>query len=176
MTNDRDVIRVVGMGNVLMGDDALGPHVARLLTARFELPDGVEVEDVGTPGLDLAPYLDGARALVVVDTVVSDGPPGTIRVYRRDDLLSSPPPDRTNPHQPGLREALMAAELTSGMPDEVVLVGVVPADTQTRTGLSPELRSRIDDVIRTVVDELDRLGRPLVPRAAPAEPDLWWEE
>lgn len=175
MTDDRGVIRVVGMGNVLMGDDALGPYVARLLVASYEPPEDVEIEDVGTPGLDLAPYLDGARALVVVDTVLSDGPPGTIRVYRRDDLLSSPPPDRTNPHQPGLREALMAAELTSGMPDEVVLVGVVPGDTDAGTGLSPALRERVGEVVRTVAAELVRLGRPLVPRTTPLEPDLWWE-
>lgn len=175
MTTEGGVIRVLGMGNVLMGDDALGPHVARLLVARYELPDGVEVEDVGTPGLDLAPFLDGARALVVVDTVLSDGSPGTIRIYRRDEMLAAPPPDRTSPHQPGLREALMAAELTSGMPDEVVLVGVVPEDTGTRTGLSPALRDRLDDVVGSVVAELERLGRPLVPRAVPADPDLWWE-
>ena len=169
------MIRVLGMGNVLMGDDALGPHVARLLTARYKPQAGVEIEDVGTPGLDLTPYLDQARAVVVVDTVISDGPPGTIRIYRRDDLLATPPPDRTNPHQPGLREALMAAELTSGMPDEVILVGVVPHDTDARTGLSPALRERLDDVIATVLRELERLGTPLAARPTPAEPDLWWE-
>lgn len=175
MTTDGDLVRVLGMGNVLMGDDALGPHVARLLVARYDLPDGVEVEDVGTPGLDLTPYLDGARAVLVIDTVTSDGPPGTVRVYRRDDLLSSPPPDRTSPHQPGLREALMAAELTNGMPDEVVLVGVVPEDTEARTGLSPALRDGLDEVIETVLVELERLGSPLAARVTPDEPDLWWE-
>lgn len=168
-------VRVLGMGNVLMGDDALGPHVARLLESRYLVPDGVEIEDVGTPGLDLAPYLDGARAVIVVDTVLADGSAGTIRTYRRDELLASPLPDRTSPHQPGLRESLMAAELTSGMPDDVILVGVVPHDTEARTGLSPALRDALDDVVHTVVTELEALGVALEPREPPGRLDLWWE-
>jgi hydrogenase maturation protease len=163
------------MGNVLMGDDALGPHVARLLDARYVTPPDVDIEDVGTPGLDLTPYLDGARAVIVIDTVVADGAPGTIRTYRRDELLASPPPDRTSPHQPGLRESLMASELTSGMPEEVILVGVVPQDTEARTGLSPALRDRLDDVVRTVVTHLETLGVSLEHRNPPEQPDLWWE-
>ena len=51
------MIRVLGLGNVLMSDDGFGPYVARVLEAFYEFPDDVEVIDVGTPGLDLTPYL-----------------------------------------------------------------------------------------------------------------------
>ena len=43
-------IAVIGIGNVLAGDDAVGPHVVRVLEAHYELPDGVQVIDAGTPG------------------------------------------------------------------------------------------------------------------------------
>jgi hydrogenase maturation protease len=174
VTTDR-IVRVLGVGNVLMGDDGLGPSVVRLLEARYTFSDDVEIVDAGTPGLDFTPFLSDAHAVVIVDTVQSDVPPGTIRLYRGDEIFQGPPPDRTNPHQPGLREALMAAELTDSRPEEVVLVGVVPSSTETGTALSETLRARLDEVIGAVVDELDRLGGRPVEREVPLEPDLWWE-
>lgn len=68
-------VAVLGLGNVLMGDDALGPYAVRLLEARYELPGRVPVLDIGTPGLDLVPYFEGVDALVLVDTVRSEAPP-----------------------------------------------------------------------------------------------------
>ena len=50
-------IAVVGLGNVLMGDDGFGPYVAHLLEAWYEWPDDVQVVELGTQGLDLTPYV-----------------------------------------------------------------------------------------------------------------------
>lgn len=178
--NDTDTVpmrpvRVLGMGNVLTGDDAVGPYVVRLLEARYHAPGDVEITDVGTPGLDLTPHLSGAAAVVVVDTVAADAEPGTLRTYRRDALLAAPPLPRTSPHEPGLREALLATELTDSSPDELLLLGVVPGRTETGTGLSPPVRAAAERLLELVVAELERLGRPLIPRKPPLEPDIWWE-
>ena len=166
---------VLGIGNVLIGDDGFGPYAARLLAARFDFDEAVEVLDAGTPGLDFLPYLDDTRALLVLDTVSSEAPPGTVKIYRREQILSTPLPPRVNPHQPGLREALLAAELTTGSPGEVVLIGVVPASTTTGSGLSPAVRSALEPALAAAVAELERLGVPAIPRAVPGDPDIWWE-
>lgn len=168
-------VRVLGMGNVLTGDDAFGPYVVRVLEARFEPLSGVEINDIGTPGLDLTPHLAHARAVIVVDTVAATAPPGTIRVYRHEELLAAPPLPRTNPHEPGLREALLATELSDCSPGEIVLVGTVPLRTETTTGLSPAVRAAVDTAIGIVCAELERLGCPLVLRDVRRDPDIWWE-
>lgn len=175
MTAPRPV-RVLGVGNVLMGDDGFGPYVVRVLESRLELPPTVEVLDVGTPGLDFLPYLTDARAVIVIDTVTGDHPPGTMRVYRRQELLSAPPPARTSPHQPGLREALMATELTDSSPDEIIVVGVIPDSTATGTSLSPPVRAAVEPAVALVVDELTRLGLAPRQRQHPRTLDIWWEE
>ena len=54
---------VLGLGNVLMKDDALGPYVIRRLLASWRFPPDVAVEDLGTPGRDLQPYLADREAL-----------------------------------------------------------------------------------------------------------------
>ncbi len=168
-------IRILGVGNVLCSDDGLGPYVIAVLESRYEFADDVEVIDVGTPGLDFTPYLADARMVVVVDTVRGSEPPGSLRVLRDSEIVAAPPPPRMSPHEPGLREALMATEFSDSSPDEIVLVGVVPQTTDGGTHLSDPVRASVQDVVDVVVAELARLGRPVARREPAAEPDIWWE-
>jgi hydrogenase maturation protease len=176
--DDMSAVRVgvIGLGNVLMGDDAFGPWVIQTLLAGYEFPDGVSVEDLGTPGLDLMPYLADLEALVLIDTVRSGAPPGTLRLYRRDEILKHPPQTRLSPHDPGVKEALLTAEFAGQGPQEVLLVGAVPADTAMGVHLSPALRQAVPPAVAEVLRELERLGRPAVPRREPGPPHIWWEE
>lgn len=166
-------IRVLGVGNVLTGDDGLGPTIIAMLEAGWEKHPGVSIIDVGTPGLDFTPYLENARAVIVVDTVSGDHP-GTLKIWRNEELLRSPPIARTNPHEPGLREALMATELTDSSPKEIVLLGVVPETTAAGTRLSPAVEAAIPELLDRVLAELRRLDHEPKKRKDPISPDLWW--
>ena len=167
-------VGVIGLGNVLMGDDAFGPWVVQTLLAEYEFPKGVSVEDLGTPGLDLMPYVTDLEALVLVDTVRAPAPPGTVRVYRRDDLLKHPPQARLSPHDPGVKEALLTAEFAGRGPREVLLVGAVPEDTAMGVHLTQKLREAVPVAIAEVLRELERLGYPAARRGTPLAPDIWW--
>lgn len=157
-----------------MGDDAVGPHVVARLVAGFEFPPGVAVVDVGTPGLDLTPYLAGLRAAVVVDAVRGETP-GEVRVIRKGELVTWSVPPRLSPHDPGLLECLMALELAGRAPADVTLVGVAPASVATGTALTPIVAAALPAAVQAVLDELRRLGVPPRPRPQPTPPDLWWE-
>ena len=169
-------VGVYGLGNVLMGDDALGPYAAEVLRATYDVPDEVTVADLGTPGLDLAPYLDGLEALVLIDAVHADGAPGDVRTYRLPDIVRHPPGPRLSPHDPGVKEALLLAGLVGAGPAEVLLVGVVPASTRTGIGLSPAVERAIPTAVAAAVGEVRRLGVPIAIRRRPAPPRIWWEE
>lgn len=169
-------VAVVGLGNVLMEDDAFGPHVVQVLLAQHEFPSDVAVLDLGTPGLDLTPYITDVDALIVVDTVRSRGKPGELLLYRRADILRHPPYSRLSPHDPGLKEALLLTNLVGRGPREVLLVGVIPDGTRARVGLSPPVRAAVPRAADEVRAELARLGIRPVLRRAPCPPDIWWEE
>jgi hydrogenase maturation protease len=168
-------IRVLGLGNVLMGDDAFGPWVVEYLAAGWEFPASVSVVDVGTPGLDLVPYLSGATHVVIVDTVKSDGKPGELRLYRKDEILKVPPQPRLSPHDPGVKETLLALDFAGTGPREVLLVGTIPGSCAMGVGLTPELKAAVPAAAAEVLRELERLGAAASPRekALPAAP--WWE-
>jgi len=168
-------IAVLGLGNVLMGDDALGPYAVQVLEAEYELPAQVRVLDVGTPGLDLQPYIVDLDVLILVDTVTSTGEPGELRTYRKDEILRHPPQPRLSPHDPGVKEALLTAEFEGTAPAEVFLVGVIPASTAMRTGLSPAVQAAVPRAVEAVIEELSRLGVRSVRRPQPRALDIWWE-
>jgi hydrogenase maturation protease len=168
-------IRVIGLGNVLMGDDGFGPYVIHELTCGYEFPEGVTLIDVGTPGLDLTPYLMHAAKLIVVDTVRSDGPAGSIRLYRRDDILRHAPQPRLGPHDPGLKETLLALDFAGRGPDEVLLVGVIPERPVPWPGLSLRVREAVGQAALEVLLELSRLGVAVRSRPNPIVTTPWWE-
>jgi hydrogenase maturation protease len=172
---DQDSIAVLGLGNVLMGDDALGPTVIAHLQARYDFPENVRVEDLGTPGLDLHPHLAGASALIMVDVVKASGEAGELHQYRKDDILRHLPQARTGPHDPSFKEALLALEFAGEQPDEVLLVGVIPRTTTEATDLSPPVQAAVEGAVAAVCAELERLGSPARPRREPAAPELWWK-
>lgn len=168
-------VGVLGIGNVLMGDDALGPYVVKCLDARYELPAAVELRELGTPGADLALHLDGLDAAVVVDTVKLPGAPGEVRLLDKAQLLARKPLLPASPHEPGLREALFALEFGGGAPPEVRLVGVIPASVELEVGLSGPVREAVPLALAEVLRQLASLGVPARERPDPRPPDLWWE-
>jgi hydrogenase maturation protease len=167
-------VAIVGLGNVLMGDDGLGPHVLRALESAYELDDGVALMDLGTPGLDLIPHLMDTDAAIVVDTVKSAGTPGELRLYRRDAILQRSLAPRVTPHAPGLQETLLTLDLFGRGPREVLLAGVVPGPVDLGLGLSPAVEAAIPAALAAVLDELARLGHPATPRPVPLQRDEWW--
>jgi hydrogenase maturation protease len=166
-------VRVLGLGNVLMGDDAAGPWVVEHLRAEYEIGPGASLTDVGTPGLDLVPFIGGARVVILVDTVKSKGEAGELRFYRRDEILRYPPGPRTSPHDPGVKETLLYLEMAGSGPEEVLLVGIVPPRGE---GALPDaaVAAAIPEAAEAVAVELRRLGIPALrrPGSAPARP--WW--
>jgi hydrogenase maturation protease len=173
-------ICLMGIGNVLMGDDALGPFVVESLQAAFELPRNVTVLDAGTPGLDLTLYLDGFDAIIAVDALHAGpghvhGKPGEVRAFRRKDLLAGGLPIVLSPHEPTLREALFRLDVLGRCPPDVLLVGTYPERVETGTGLSPAVRAAVPFIQVQVLRELQRLGARATPRREPQPARIWWE-
>jgi hydrogenase maturation protease len=168
------MIRVLGLGNVLMSDDGFGPFVVRVLEASYDCPAGVEFIDAGTPGLDLTPFLLDSDAVIFVDTVTSRGTPGEIRTYDRDAILKVPPQARTGGHDPALKEALLTVAAAGSGPKTVTLVGAIPEWIATGVTLSPALEAAVGPAVQAIVRALESLGVRLVRRTYPVVPHIWW--
>jgi hydrogenase maturation protease len=170
-------ISVIGIGNVLEGDDAIGPTVVRVFEARYAVPEDVSLVDGGTPGLDLTAYMMGLDGLVVIDAIKTRvGVAGEVKVLDKKGILNRGPMVALSPHEPGLRESILHAEFQGVSPPAIHLVGVVAGSIEFGCRLTPEVRGAIDGAVEAVRASLAGMGVEAVKRAPPLEPDLWWEK
>jgi len=91
-----------GIGNVLLGDDGVGPFVVRILESMYTFEESVEIVDLGTPALDLTHQIVALRSLILVDSVASDDAAGMVALYTKEDILRDTPAQRLDPHSPAL--------------------------------------------------------------------------
>jgi len=167
-------ILIGGIGNVLLGDDGVGPYVARLLAARYQFDDGVEVADLGTPALDLIDQLTERNAVILIDSINTGAAAGTVLLYRKADIMRHRPAVRMDPHSPMLVDALLSAELFGVAPADVLLVGIAGGSYEAGCSLSRSVKASLDCVIAEVLRELERLGVGHRRREHPAETGIWW--
>lgn len=165
-----------GVGNVLLGDDGVGPYVLKLLESQYSFGDEVELADLGTPALDLTHQIVGLRSLILIDSVASDEAPGTVVLYRKEDILRIAPAERLDPHSPALSECLMTAEMLGASPEHVLLVGIVGQDYEPGQPLSTPVRESVARAITAVIGELQRLGYFVQQKQSPDSPGIWWGE
>ena len=170
----RTATYVLGLGNVLMGDDGFGPAVVRAFEEQYAVASDVTVVDLGTPGLDLSPWLADAGHVVLVDTVRSDRPAGTLRVYDKDEILRYQPVARTSPHDPGVKEALLTLEFAGRAPGAVTLVGVVPERSDMGLELSHPVQAAVPAAVAAIVSALEAFGVTVDARLDPLALDPWW--
>jgi len=137
-------LAVFGLGNVLRRDDGFGPAVIRRLEAMSDLPEGVEIRDLGTPGLDLAGYLADFETVVIVDTIAGGVAPGEVMVLDATDHARKAAALRVDTHAAGLREAMWLADLSGRAPKRVWIVGTAAEDLEQGEGLSPHVAKAVD--------------------------------
>lgn len=144
---------VIGLGNPLMGDDGLGIVVARQLLSRTDLPDGVQVVDGGTWGLNLLPVIEDAERVLLVDAIDMAEAPGTLIRLSRERLpryLAT----KISPHQVDLRDVLALAELRGTLPEDTTAIGLQPQIVALGTALSPLIAGRMEELVSAVLDHL----------------------
>ena len=168
-------ILIGGMGNVLLGDDGLGPYVLRLLESEYTFDEEVELADLGTPALDLTHRIAGRRGVILIDCIASEEHvPGTVLLYDKEALLSAIPARRLDPHSPALSECLLTAEMLGATPERVWLVGVVGASFEPGKTLSSTVRGSMWRVVDAVIYELKRLGVKVEKKPQSGELGVWW--
>ena len=131
-------IALLGLGNLMRTDDAVGMLTLRELEECGRLPPEVRVIEGGTLGLDLLECLRDISHLLVLDAVDSGAIPGTLKRFEGPDLQESLPVSKSV-HLLGFSDLIGALRLMDAAPEEVVLIGVQPASTEWGTALTPEV-------------------------------------
>jgi hydrogenase maturation protease len=167
-------VAVIGLGNVFLGDDGFGPLAIEMFRCAYECDRGVEVIDLGTPGLDLAPYLFDRELIVVLDAIDSDAQPGSVFVFCEDDFVSSRAKLRITGHDPGLWDSLAHLRLAGGKEAELIIVGTTPRSCGFGEGIHATTMKTATEAAATVAKLLTDRGVVCQRRPRAGLPNLWW--
>lgn len=148
---------ILGLGNVLLGDDGLGVAAVAELARSYRVAPQVRVEDGGTLGLALLGLFAESRHVILVDAVRIDAPAGTL-VRIDGDEVAPAVRERLSPHQVGVADLLDAARLIDCFPASVTLLGLVPESMELSTERSDPVAAGLDGLVEAIVREARGLG------------------
>lgn len=166
---------IAGIGDVLLGDEGIGPHVIQQLEAQYDFSDEVVLLGLRTPPVELANWTEGLRALIVIDCVRSNEEPGTIVTYRKNAVLSIAPAQRLDPHGGALSGLLMTAGPAGASPESALLIGIAGKSYRPGEPISEAVENAVMPTIERVLLELDRLGYWYQEKHAHSRDDIWAE-
>ncbi len=117
---------ILGIGNILLGDDGAGIHALRALEAQCD-DENVRFVDGGTLSFPLTEVLGDAERLIVIDAAQLDAPPGTVKVFenRSMDAYVARGPG-ASVHEVSLAELLDMVRLLGRLPEPRALIGIQP--------------------------------------------------
>jgi len=142
---------VLGIGNVLMGDEGLGVHVVRHLE-KEDVPVGVELLDGGTGSFLLLDPMQLARKVILIDATLDANPPGTVR--RLAPRFSTDYPRTLAAHDIGLKDLLDAFYLLGHNVDVVLFAVSIAPLQELGLDMSPELVAQVPKIAAMVKDEI----------------------
>jgi hydrogenase maturation protease len=161
--DERRGLLILGLGNVLLGDDGLGPAAVARLQRDFEAPAGALVADGGTLGLTLLALIGESDHVILADAVRHDAPAGSL-VRIEGDEVAPAVRERLSPHQVGVADLLEAARLAGCYPLSVTLLGLVPETIELSVERSAAVQRGLNALVKAIVLEASALGYRLVPK------------
>jgi hydrogenase maturation protease len=153
VTEKRQRILVLGLGNDILGDDAVGLVAARRL--REQCPEEIEVAEAAEGGLGLLDFLEGRSHALLLDAILTGcHPAGTMLEYSPQDFRAVIGP---SPHYAGLPEVLRLAEcLAIPIPAEVCVLAMEAEDPYCiREGLSAAVDQALPGYVERARQILD---------------------
>ena len=144
---------VLGVGNELMRDDAVGVEVVRRL-AREPADERVEFLEAGTAVIEALDLVPPGAHVIVIDAASGGGPPGSVYRFGLDDVAVT---RGVSLHETALSEAFAVARLGGAAFGNVVILGVEPAEVAVGTRLSPSLQEKLPAVLEAARREIARL-------------------
>ncbi|MEF3255470.1 MAG: HyaD/HybD family hydrogenase maturation endopeptidase [Deferribacterales bacterium] len=148
---------VLGLGNLLMNDDGAGIIVVNNIKNLFNDSEHLKIIDGGTLGLDLLHYIEWADKLIIVDAVDVGLEPGTVVRIEGEDI-NTVFESKLSPHQMGLKDILLTAELIDCKPKDIVLFGIQTKDINMDMTLSKEVSDNISRLEKYVIEEIENFN------------------
>ena len=158
LSSERKFLTVLGLGNLIMGDEGFGVHFIRWFIERHpSIPPNVLLIDGGTLGYALLDPIGSCDHLIVIDVLKLTDAPGNVYRFTREEIEAHLPPP-TSAHEVKFADVMCKADMLGEMPDTVFLCVVPEQYQEMNLELTPVLRDKFPVVEQALLKEMARLG------------------
>lgn len=156
-------VLILGIGNTILSDEAVGVRAVEALQDAYDLPVEVQAIDAGTSGMEMLDEIADVDLLVVLDAVRAGKPIGTV-VRLAGDEVPVFFRKKLSPHQVGLPDVLASLEFAGSRPKDIVVIGVEAENFELGLEMTPLVAARVPELVALVVGELASRGIRLMPK------------
>jgi len=155
-TSDSKIL-ILGLGNTLLSDEAVGVRIVENVQNH---PDAahhnLNLLDGGTMGLTLLVDMEDADAMIILDAGQLGAEPGFLQVFEGEEMDHFLRSRGRNPHDIGLDDLMDGLRLRQAVPDNRALVCVQPKTIAVGEHLSPEVVKAVPEATKIVFEILSR--------------------
>ena len=152
--NSDNKILILGIGNVLMGDEGVGVHAIKELE-KETFPPNVTLLDGGTGGFHLLEYLQEYPRIIMIDATMDGKPAGTISLIK--PKFATDFPKSLSAHDIGLRDLIESTAVLGELPKMYLITVTIDSIQSMQMELSPEIEKQIPAVIERVKEVLETI-------------------
>lgn len=163
--DDTTNVLLLGLGNVLMGDDGLGIRVLERIQEVYDIPRNLTCLDGGVMGLQLLSRIEGVSHLLAIDAVQTGEAPGTVVTIGGNDVPKCLA-QKLSMHQINFQEILALCLLRGTEPPNLLICGMVPATLEFGLGLSETVECRLPELELSVLQALNAWGLNVTPKVS----------
>jgi hydrogenase maturation protease len=151
------MLKVIGLGNILRGDDGIGPVVIEELK-KSKLPSPLQLLDAGSDAFTVLDHFLGSDPILLIDCARMGKDPGTVQKIRTEDIECIPTDVGMSLHGYSLAEVWQIAR-SMGSKKELAIIGVEPEKVQFNSGLSEVVKKSIPIIIKMIVEEAKKYAK-----------------
>jgi hydrogenase maturation protease len=158
LSTERKYLTVLGLGNILLGDEGFGVHFIRwFIERRPSVPNNVLLMDGGTLGYALLDTICSCDHLIVIDVLKLADTPGNVYRFTQEEIENHLPPP-TSVHEVKFADVMCKADMMGEMPDTVFLCIIPEQYQEMDLHLTPAVRDKFPAVERALLREMARLN------------------
>ena len=155
MITEKKQTLIIGCGNLLRGDDSVGPIMIRRLW-EIGLPDGIFCSDGGTAGMDVAFQMRGKDKVIIIDACKTGEAAGTVFKVPGEELENLPPLTDIHTHNFRWDNALAFGRwlLKDEYPQDITVYLIEGENFEFGEVLSPKIKETMEKLAIKLLDEL----------------------
>lgn len=154
MNKTRKKVLILGMGNILLGDEGVGVRAVEYIETQ-NLPVKADLLDGGTGGFTLLSEIQKYEDVILIDATLDDNPPGTIRLIK--PKFASDYPKAMSTHDIGLKDLIESASIMGNLPVIHLIVVSIKDFQPMDLSLSAEIKEILPNIYDQVIKILHNI-------------------